>query len=338
MFGFFIKKSKSKKIYSEENAYFLNDDISEYYDYREDKAYSLSYQKAYQLGKDIYEREFGELVGSDLSTIKSNIIQLYLEDNLANRNDQDLEVADIGNVITHLGKNTWLLQYRCPDFKNSYRMDIGITEEMVSDEELKDLFSEYSSYQNLYTKKPSKLIILNSIKKEIRTNIDNLVKDKYDNISKQWTDFEITFQFLEIRKLMIDTSNPIQAYVWNLIDGNPFPKIYRVCRDYMKWKKSLSTYKCVFKNITDWEIGTLFKNNEPQSKFEEGLWVNWNKVGKDFLSSKSEIRNIDGGLEWLHEEFTRHIERRKNYYDQLGYNNEHIISDDLIQKIRRLSI
>ena len=147
---------------------------------------------------------------------------------------------------------------------------------------------------------------------------------------------EITSQFLDIRKLMINTSNPIPAYVWNLIDGNPFHKIYRMSRDYMHWKKSLSVYKSVFKNICDWEIGTLFRKNESQSKFEEGLWINWNKIGKDFLSSKSVLKNLDGGLDWLKEEFVLHIERRKGYYDQLKDSNEHIVSDELIQKIRGL--
>jgi hypothetical protein len=334
MIGFFKKKSSSINIYSEENAFFSNVDITDFYDYRTDKKSTLSYLKAYQIGKEMYEKKFGDLVGSDLKKIKSNIFQVYADDSLQEKNDQDLEPADIGNVITHLGKNAWLMHHHWTDFKKSYRIDIGVPKEMVSDAELKDFFSEYSSYENQYSKKPSKLIILNSMKKEIQSYIDGLIKDKYDEKSKRWNDFEITYQFLEVRTFMIDTSNPIQSYVWNLIDGNPFYKIYRVCRDYMKWNKSLSGYKSVFKNVCDWEIGTLFRKNESQSKFEEGLWINWNKVGKDFLSSKSVINEMDGGLEWLKGEFTNHIERRKNYYDQLSDGNEHIISDDLIQKIK----
>jgi len=336
MLGFFKKKSSSLMIYSEENAYFSNEDITNFYDYRNDKKHTLSYQKAYQIGKDMYEKKYGNLVGSDLKTIKSNIIKVYYDDNLQEKNDKDLEVADLGNVITHFGKNAWLTHYRWTDFRKSYRMELGVPEEMVSDAKLKDLFSEYSSYENQYSKNPSKLIILNSIKKEIHSHVDGLVKDTYDEKNKRWSDFEITYHFLEIRKLMIDTSNPIEAHVWNLIDGNPFHKIYSVCRDYMNWKKSLSVYKSVFKNICDWEIGTLFRKNESQSKFEEGLWINWNKVGKDFLSSKSAIKEIDGGVEWLQGEFTFHIERRKNFYDQLTDSNGHIISDDLIQKIKGL--
>ena len=158
----------------------------------------------------------------------------------------------------------------------------------------------------------------------------------YDENRKIWNDFDITHQFLQVRTFMIDTSNPIPTYVWNLMDGNPFYRIYRVCRDHMKRKKSLVVYKKVFKNVCDWELGTLFRDNEFQSKYEEGLWVNWNRVGKDFLSSKSTIKNINGGLEWLKEEFSDHIKLRKNFYDQFTQGNEHIISDDFIESIDRL--
>jgi len=333
MVSFFKKKSSSKNIYSEEDAYFSNINITDYYDYRTDKKNTLSYLKAYQIGKQMYEKKFGRLVGAELKTIKSNIIQVYNDDTLLEINDQDLEPSDIGNIITHLGENAWLTFDCWTNFKDSYRINFGVPEEMVSDAKLKDFFSEYSSKENRYSKKPSNLIILNSMKRKIRYYIDDLIKDIYDKKSKGWNDFDITHQFIQVRTLMIDSSNPIPAYVWNLIDGNPFYRIYRVCRDYMKWKNSLVVYKKVFKNVCYWELGTLFRENDFQSKYEEGLWINWNKVGKDFFSLKSTIKKIDGGLEWLKGEFSDHIKLKKNYYDQLTFNNEHIISDDFIQII-----
>jgi hypothetical protein len=336
MKGLFKKKSSSTKIYSEENAFFSDINITDFYDYKTDKLFKLSYQKAYQIGKEMYQKRFKILVGSDLKTIKHNIIQIYNDETLQEKNNEDLEAADIGNAITHLGENAWVADHQWTSFKNSYRMEIGIPKEIVSDDELKDFFSEYTSYENQYTKKSSKLITLNSMRKKIDPHIDGLIKDMFDEKDKRWHDFDITYQFLEVRKFMIDTSNPIQNYVWNLIDGNPFYKIYRVCRDYMNWKKSLGIYNMVFQNICNWEMGTLFPKYESQSEFEEGLWINWNKIGNDFLSSKSAIRNLDGGLDWLKEEFILHIERRKNYYDQLTDSNKHIISDDLIRKIKGL--
>ena len=54
MIGFFKKKSASIKSYSEDNTYFLNDDIAKFYDYHNENTLTLSYQKAYQIGKDMY--------------------------------------------------------------------------------------------------------------------------------------------------------------------------------------------------------------------------------------------------------------------------------------------
>ena len=336
MMALFKKKSSSIKLYSEENAFFSNVDITDFFDYRVDKIFKLSYQKAYEIGKERYEKKYEALIGADLAQIKSNILEIYHDEYLHQKNDAELEAADIGNAITHLGENLWLANHQWGTFKNSYRTDIGVPEEIVNDDELKEFFSEYSSYENQFTKKPSKLKLLISMKKKIDLHIDDLVKDMYDAKRKKWHDFEITYHFLEVRKLMIDTASPIPEYVWNLIDGNPFYKIYRVCRDYMRWKKSLGIYNIVFKNICDWEIGTLFRNYESESKFENGLWINWNKVGKDFISSKSTLKKIDGGIEWLKEEFVRHIERRKYYYDQLTAGNEYIISDKLIEQIKTI--
>ena len=101
-------------------------------------------------------------------------------------------------------------------------------------------------------------------------------------------------------------------------------------------EKSLVVYKKVFKNVCDWELGNLFRENEFQSKYEEDLWIDWNKVGKDFLSLKSTIKKINGGLDWLKGPFTDHIKLRKNYYNKFTFRNEHIISENIIQSIDNL--
>jgi len=336
MIGIFKKKSKSKKLYSEENAYFLNIEITNFFDDRTGKTFNLSYQKAYQIGKELYERKFGQLVGAELEVIKSNLLQVYSDITLEEKDDQDLDQSDIGNVITYLGKNAWITHHCWLYFKNSYRKEFGVSEEMVSEEKLRNFYSEYTFKDDQYSKNPSRLIHLNSIKKRIRSYVVDLINNMYDEKSDAWYDFDITHEFMQVRMLMIDISNPIPAYVWNLIDGNPFYSIYNVCRDYMKWKKSLIVYKNVFMNVCRWESGSLFSEDEVLSKYEEGLWVNWNRIGKDFISSKKKIIILNGGLRWLKEEFSEHIKQRKNFYDQFTPENKLIFSEDIIQSINNI--
>jgi hypothetical protein len=333
MIGIFERKTKSKKIYSEENAYFLNIDITDFHDYHSGEIISLSYQKAYQIGKELYENIFDKLVGAELAEIKSNLSHVYNDKTLEQKNDEELEPADIGNVITYLGKNAWITQQCWKYFRNSYREKFGVSEELVPEVKLKSFFREYSYDNHMQSTDLPKLALLNTIKKNIRSYIDELIKNVYDHKSKSWLDFDVTHEFTQVRMLMIDISNPIPGYVWNLIDGNPFYTIYRVCRDYMKWKKSLLIYKIVFKNVCHWESGSLFSEDEILSKYEEGLWVNWNSIGKDFLSSKNKIMTLNGGLRWLKEEFSEYINQRKTFYDKFTADNNLIFSREIIQSL-----
>jgi hypothetical protein len=330
------KKSKTKKIYSEENAYFLSLDMTDYYDWSSAEKIKLSYEEAYQIGKEAYEREFGPLVGVELKTIRSNLNQLYHDQALEEKNNQDLEVPDIGNAITYLGRDIWLKRHYWENFKNSYRQRFGIPKEIISEKSLKIFFNEYSSKSIQNSERSSKLKLLNQIKKTIRTYVDDLIKNVYDEKRKEWYDFDVTHEFAQVRKLMIDTSDPIPAYVWNLIDGNPFHSIYRVCRDYMKWKQSLIVYKKVFESICNWESGYLLYNCKALSKYEEELWVNWNRVANDYISSKNLIMTLNGGLRWLKEEFRIYIKERKKFYDKFSTSNELVISDDIIQIVNSI--
>ena len=51
---------------------------------------------------DLHNEKFGRLVGAELKTIKSNIIQVYNDDTLLEINDQDLEPSDIGFIFWFL--------------------------------------------------------------------------------------------------------------------------------------------------------------------------------------------------------------------------------------------
>jgi hypothetical protein len=333
MIGIFKKKKKIKKVYSEENAYFLDIDITDFYDYQSEKKIGLSYQEAYRIGKDLYEDKFGLLVGAELEDIKKNLLQVYSDKSLEEKSDEDFEASDVGTIITYLGKNAWILHQCWQYFKYTYREKFGVPEDLVSEEKLRNFFNEYTYEDQLQSKNLPKLYSLNEIKKNIRSYVVELIKFAYDEKKNGWREIDITHEFMQVRMMMVDISNPIPSYVWNLIDGNPFYSIYRVCSDYMKWKNSLDVYKEVFLNVCRWESGSLFSDDEVLSKYEEGLWVNWNRIGKDFLSSKDEIISNDGGLRWLQEAFSDHIKRRKIFYDQFTPDNNLIYSEDIIQAL-----
>jgi len=336
MIGIFKKKKRAKKVYSEDNAYFLEIDITNFHDYHSDKKISLSYQEAYQIGKDLYEDKFGQLVGAELEEIKTNLLQVYSDKSLEDKSDQELEPSDVGTIITYLGKNAWILHQCWQYFKHSYREKFGIPEELISEEKLRNFFSEYTYDDQVQSKSLSKIYSLNKIKKNIRTYVDSVIQNVYDEQNNEWKEIDISHEFSQVRILMLDISNPIPSYVWNLVDGNPFYSIYRVCRDYMKWKNSLKVFKTVFTNVCRWESGSLFSGDEILSKYEEGLWVNWNRIGKDFISSKDAILNLDGGLKWLKGEFSDHIKRRKNFYDKFSPENNLILSKEIIQSINEI--
>lgn len=336
MIAIFKNKAVSNDVYSEKNAYFMDSDITEFFDVRTGERVSLSYQRAYQIGKDMYERKFGELEGAELSAIRSNLVQVYRDKNFKEKEDKDLDPSDIGNVITHLGKNAWLTFNCWTHFKKSYRIQFGIPDKIIDSEKLKDFFSEYSAEENPYTKKPTKLIVLNSMKKNIHAYINHLLKDMYDDKRKVWHDFDVVSQFVHIRKLMIDVSDPIPVYAWNLIDGNPFYRLFRVCKNYMLWKNSLMVYKKVFSSVCDWESGSLLLGDEVFSEYEEGLWVNWNRVGKDFLNLKNKIMTLNGGIRWLKGEFADHIQQRAKFYDTFTGENKLIISKNILKSIKKL--
>ena len=86
----------------------------------------------------------------------------------------------------------------------------------------------------------------------------------------------------------------------------------------MKWKGTQRVTKLVFDNVTKWENGKLFKENEPQSELlNKPLWVNWNVVGKDLSIMKTKLKKEGkGGLEWLRDEVGSYIKERKSFYEQ----------------------
>ena len=106
----------------------------------------------------------------------------------------------------------------------------------------------------------------------------------------------------------------------------------------MKWKGTKRVTKLVFDNVTKWENGKLFKENEPQGELlNKPLWVNWNVVGKDLSMMKTKLKKEGrGGLEWLRDEVGSYIKERKSFYEQFGKDSKYFISDEVITKFDKL--
>ena len=163
-------------------------------------------------------------------------------------------------------------------------------------------------------------------------------EEYFDKGNKVWKDFDINRIYFQTRSLMKGRSDfPIPNYVW-LMDDRPFTYSYRLTRDYMKWKGTKRVTKLVFDNVTKWENGKLFKENEPQGELlNKPLWVNWNVVGKDLSMMKTKLKKEGrGGLEWLRDEVGSYIKERKSFYEQFGKDSKYFISDEVITKFDKL--
>ena len=223
-------------------------------------------------------------------------------------------------------------------YNKYFRKYVCSSREIISDEEVIEIHQQYQEEIHPLTNEGTRLIEVNKIKRFIHDKMCVPLKsDKYDPDTKSWTDFDVTGVIMRVRGHMINTTNPFPHYVWNIVPGNPFDRIYRICRDYTKWKGTLRTSKTLFDNVCKWENGEIFREGEPNKEFEIPLWVNWNVVGKVFLSFKTKLKkDSPEGLEWLKETVGGYIRERKEFYDQFGEDSEYYISDELLEKYSNL--
>ena len=219
-----------------------------------------------------------------------------------------------------------------------FRKFVCSSREIISDEEVIELHQQYREEIHPLTNEGTRLIEVNKIKRFIHDKMCVPLKsDKYDPDTKSWTDFDVTGVIMRVRGHMINMTNPFPHYVWNVVPGNPFDRIYRVCRDYNKWKGTMRSSKVLFDNVCKWETGEIFREGEPNKEFETPLWINWNKVGKDFLSLKTKLKkDSPEGLKWLKETVGGYIKERKEFYDQFGEESEYFIQDELLNKFKSI--
>ena len=303
----------------------------------------------YYYGKKVYEEKYGELVGSSLKDVIRNLNEMYLTEYYEDDDYKEIVKDNIGRMGEHYKDwNLWFYGGKHmvsttndgeevveEGYEKSFRRKICKSKEIITDDELIDFNSTY--YNNL-TLRYNKLEKVTELKRIINKEFCIPLKEKkYKKDTKDWIDFDIYGVFLRVRGLMIDIKNPLPHYVWKLIDGNPFDRVYRICRDYMKWKGNKKTTQIVFDNVCKWENGEIYREEEPSKEYEHPLWINWNKVGKDFLSMKTKLKKEkEGGLEWLKDDVGGYIKDRKNFYNSFGEESEFFISDELIGKFESI--
>jgi hypothetical protein len=226
-----------------------------------------------------------------------------------------------------------------------YRIDCA-SDRIMPDKYWADFFINYDTLEYFYgnngrgINEPTSVQLIKNIKKLIREDfIDGLKKNKFNSDTKQWIDFDISHVFLQIRALMLTTgeAREFPPYVWQFSSGNPFDRVYRICRDYTKWKATFKTTKLLFDNVYKWESGKIFRENEENSKWEHPTFIEWKRVAKDFLSMKTKLKNENkGGMDWLKNDFSNYIKERAEFYSQFGEKSRFYIPDDIIEKCSQI--
>ena len=103
----------------------------------------------------------------------------------------------------------------------------------------------------------------------------------------------------------------------------PFYGLYNFCKKYFKFKKSSKVLGTLFNNVVQWENGEILRKGEPGKKFEEqGLWINWNRLTKDFVSPsikniiKKDNSNSQYDEKWILEDVPKYINERVDFYNK----------------------
>tara|TARA_B100001250_G_scaffold131911_1_gene112651 strand:+ start:1018 stop:2217 length:1200 start_codon:yes stop_codon:yes gene_type:complete len=227
----------------------------------------------------------------------------------------------------------WEGQYK------EWRREICSDEEVISEFEMWDYFRNYYKVDISYSKeepydergneKYKTMKLLRSFRDEVK-------EKKYNKKDKSWSELDIGKIFRQMRVFMIGSkTNKLPNFVWKL-DFRPFDYSFTICKNYVKWSGTKKTSKILFDNIVMWENGTLHRDGEPQKEYTDfPLWVNWNEIGKFFLSMKSKLKKEEGGIELL-KEIGKYIESRKTFYNQLGEESNFNISTVMIEKFESL--
>jgi hypothetical protein len=219
-----------------------------------------------------------------------------------------------------------------------FRKYICDSQKIVPEDQVVEVHLNYSDIIHKITGVESKLVELNDKKRFIKkTFLKELKELHFDNEARKWSLLDISGAFLRTRAHMINRSNPIPAYAWNTVAGNPFGSVYAICRDYVKYTGKLTDAKKLFENCVKWESGSIFKPDESLSRYEDPLWVDWNVIGKNLLALRAKLKKDSTDAEvWLRDVVGSYIAERQVYYSQFGESAEHFIDPGLVQRFTDL--
>jgi len=225
----------------------------------------------------------------------------------------------------------------------------GVLESLIDFETYKEYMLEFSERHNLYdqegTTKSLKAYRIES-KKSIDEWLDELHRQKYNDLTKEFVEpFDITGYFLQIRAFMTNENiKPIKAVYWNL-EGqavSPFYGLYNFCLKYCKYKKSSKLFGELFENVVKWEKGEILRQGEPGKQYEEqGLWINWNRITKDFVSPsirkiiKKDNSNSKYNEDWILGDVPKYINQRADFYNRNFISrSKYFVTDKTISLLR----
>ena len=319
-----------------------------------EKKRQIKEESDYYGGVAFYDQKFGQLEGTEIKKVVKNLKKIidfdggFYEDSVISSMNQFNSL--FGNIGEDLERNKkeyyggeWevntdegmkMIFYE--GWKDIFRRDLCSSTEIISDDDLEKFFvfnqdsylkNEINTSKDWYVKS----------KRIIRKDFIEGYKKLYNTKEKTWEDFDINSMFMQIRTLMFFEGINMPQWIWNIIEGNPFNRVYRVARDYMKWKGTKRTAKIVFNNICMWENGKIFRKDEELYEEQKPLWVQWNIVGKDLLALKTKLKKEDkGGIDWLKEEVGPYIKERASFYKEFGKESKYNIKDELLNKFELL--
>jgi len=320
--GLFSKPKKEIK-YSE-NGLFENIlsifEGSTFYDNNLDKKTVASSKELYAYGVKTIQTQFGiNIFEVSLQELCEKAFELY--DDTCEDTIQINDMHDVQWQIYKIGRHYWTEDHRLAYFINSVRSgEFNVRSKDLSDDDIKDYYVNYLNNENPYNYKNNLSGILKKSKIVIDEYLQTIYNQFYDKYTKNWKDFDITRQFLQIRSFMILSGNfNIPDYVWQLkYTRNPFIELINICYKYVNNKKSFPIVKNLFNNITKWEKGELFNDDEKQKKFERPFSINWNIIGDKFYQMKTWLKKIDGGIDWLKSDLLDYMKSRVDYYKESG--------------------
>jgi len=315
---------RKKEIKYSENGLYINvlstSEGSTFYDSNIDKKIVASSKELYDYGVKTIKTRYGiNIFEVSLQELCEKAFELY--DDTGEDSIQINNMYDVQWQIYKIGRQYWTEDQHLTYFINSVRRgEFSVRPNDLSDDEIKNFYVNFFNNENPYNYKENLSSIVKKNKIVIDEYLQTLSDQFYNKYTKNWKDFDITRQFLQIRTFMMFSEDfHIPDYVWQLkYVRNPFIGLTNICFNYVNNKKIFTIVKKLFVEITKWEKGEIYNDGEKQKKYERPFSINWNDIGDKFYKMKTWLKKIDGGIYWLKSDVLEYIKSRAEYYKGSG--------------------